>query len=355
MKSSLVTALLTTVVLSQPTQSWAKDPELRWGFFLDSYYAFDGNRPANRERLYTTLPAKHNEFAINLAHVEGVLSGDRVRGRLALQAGTSVAANYSTEYRDATKTGGHPADLLQHLQEATAGYRLAEGLWIDGGIYFSHIGAESFISKNNWTYTRSLVADFSPYYQAGVRLSYDPNPQWGFQLHILNGWQNIIETNSDKALGTQVAYKPTKDITVTHNTFLGDENGLRFFQDLSFTMQVLPWLQSGLTFDFGVQGGSSTRTWYGSSFQNRFRLTADTHLAARVEIYNDPNRVIVSTGSPSGFKVWGASVNVDQQLTPELLWRNELRLLKAADTIFPSAAGSSSQTVFAITSLSLSL
>ena len=355
MKSFVAATALGTVLLLQSTQSWAKDPELRWGLFLDSYYAFDGNRPANRERLYTTLPAKHNEFAINLAHVEGVLSGDRVRGRLALQAGTSVAANYSTEYRDATKTGGHPADLLQHLQEATAGYRLAEGMWIDAGIFFSHIGTETFISKNNWTYTRSLVADFSPYYQAGVRLSYEPNQQWAFQLHVLNGWQNIIETNSDKALGTQVAFKPTKDFTITHNTFLGEENGTRFFQDLSFAMQVLPWLQSGLTVDFGVQGGTSTRTWYGSSFQNRFRLTPDTHLAARVEIYNDPNGVIVPTGSPSGFKVWGASVNVDQQLTPELLWRNEVRLLKATDALFPSASGSSSQTVFAITSLSLSL
>jgi hypothetical protein len=355
MKSIVVATALGSALFFQSTQSWAKDPELRWGLFLDSYYAFDGNRPTNRERLYTTLPAKHNEFAINLAHVEGVLSADRVRGRLALQAGTSVAANYSTEYRDTTKTGGHPADLLQHLQEATAGYRLAEGLWVDAGIYFSHIGSETFISKNNWTYTRSLIADFSPYYQAGVRLSYDPNPQWAFQLHVLNGWQNILETNSDKALGTQVAFKPTKDITITHNTFLGEESGLRFFQDLSFVMQVLPWLQSGLTVDFGVQGRTSTRTWYGSSFQNRFRLASGTHLAARVEIYNDPKGVIVPTGTPDGFKVWGVSVNMDQQLTPELLWRNEVRLLKATEALFPSAAGSSSQTVFAITSLSLSL
>jgi hypothetical protein len=67
------------------------------GAFVDGYYAFDFNRPRDLDRAYTTQPARHNEFNANLAFVEATLSGSRVRGRLALQAGTSVQANYAGE------------------------------------------------------------------------------------------------------------------------------------------------------------------------------------------------------------------------------------------------------------------
>jgi hypothetical protein len=334
----------------------AQSEKVSWGFFLDSNYAFDSNRPPNRERSFTTVPAKHNEFGINLAHIEGVFTSERVRGRLALQAGTSVVANYSTEYRDPSKTGGHSADLLQHIQEATMGYRLTEALWLDAGIYFSHIGLESFISKQNWTYTRSLIADFSPYYQTGARLTYELSPQWSFQLHILNGWQNIIENNSDKALGTQIAYKPSDRIAVVYNTFLGHENGTRFLNDFTFSYRIGSGWDASLALDFGLQStNAGTELWWGTSLINRFRVGETTHLALRLEAYQDPESVIVTTGTSGGFQVVGASANIDEQLTAQLLWRNEVRVLRATDSIFPAASGGSSTTVFGVTSLSLAL
>ena len=65
-------------------------------------------------------------------------------------------------------------DLARNIQEAYVGYRVTDKLWIDEGIYFSHIGFESWISRDNWTYTRSLDAEFTPYYQSGVKATYQP-------------------------------------------------------------------------------------------------------------------------------------------------------------------------------------
>ena len=329
-----------------------------FGLFVDTYYAFDANQPANRERPFTTLPTRHNEFALNLAYVEGTIASDRWRGRLALQTGTSVYANYASELRAPAKNGAQLADLLQHVQEAVAGYRIAEGLWIDGGIYFSHIGSEGFISRDNWTYTRSLIADFSPYYQAGVRLSYEPNPQWAFQLHVLNGWQNILETNSEKALGTQVTFKVSPDLTITHNGFVGRESELRIFQDLIVKYRISHQWETVLTVDFGLQrrpGQDAFASWYGTSFQNRFRWNADTHFAFRLENYSDPEGVIAPTNTMNGFQVLGVSANLDRQLTMGLTWRTEVRWLHSRDAIFPSDTVTKTDTVFGVSSLALSL
>ena len=205
-------------------------PTITFGAFVDTYYAFDFGRPTTRDRAYTTQPARHNEFNINLAFVEAKLSGEHVRGRFALQTGTSVNLNYAAETNN--------RELSQLLQEAVAGFRLADNIWIDAGIYLSHIGLEAWISRDNWTYTRSLCSDFSPYYQTGVKATLQASPKFALQLHVLNGWQNIAETNNNKALGLQAALTLSERVSLTYNNFLGNEQSdslvarLRFFNDV---------------------------------------------------------------------------------------------------------------------------
>ena len=81
------------------------------------------------------------------------------------------------------------------LQEAFAGYRVSPSLWVDAGIMLAPFGAENWISRDNWTYTRSWMGEFSPYYQAGIRASYEITDHLLVQLHVLNGWQLIGDNN----------------------------------------------------------------------------------------------------------------------------------------------------------------
>ncbi len=357
MKKSLRSLLCSATALAFTGSAVAEPPKVELGGFADAYYAFDFNDPPARDRLFTTSPARHNEFALNLAYLEAKVSADRYRGRVALQAGTSVLANYSSEYRDPTKTGVQLADVLMHVQEAYAGYRVADGLWIDAGTFFSHVGSESFISKDNWAYTRSLVADFSPYYQSGVKLTWDPSSAWTLQLHLMNGWQNLVETNGDKAVGTQVVYRAGDRWTFTYNTLVGRETELRLFQDFIVKFAATAYWESSLVFDVGLQKrgpGAGFATWWGTSWQNRFRLGEVTSLNLRAEYYRDPEQKIVTTATPNGFSVWGASANFDWQLLPQLVWRNELRLLHSTDAIYPGRSGAKPSTVFGVTSLGIS-
>src|ERR1700704_2309561 len=132
-------ALALLVAVAGPVQDTPRS--VTWNAFVDTYYAWDFNRPTSLDRAFTTQPARHNEFNVNLAYVEVRLTAPRMRGRLALQAGTSVQSNYAGEPRLGSISG---PDLARHIQEAVVGVRAAPKLWIDAGIYLSHLGQEGW-------------------------------------------------------------------------------------------------------------------------------------------------------------------------------------------------------------------
>ena len=343
-----------TLLLAQTDAS----PKITFGAFVDTYYAYDFERPATRDRAYTTQPARHNEFNINLAFVEAKIFDERVRGRLALQTGTSVNLNYAAEANN--------RELAQLIQEGVVGYRLADNLWIDAGIYLSHIGLESWISRDNWTYTRSLCSDFSPYYQTGVKATLQASSRFTLQFHILNGWQNIAETNNGKAVGLQAAFTPSENISLTYNNFIGNKQSdslasrTRFFNDVVLKFSLSPSFQIAGMFDLGLEekaAGSGNSTWYAAMFLGRFQATSSLVLTGRFEYYSDKDQVIVKTGTPDGFQIYGGSITADVVVAPNLLWRFEGRLLSSKDRIYPTydSAKLSERNGLLVTSLALTL
>ena len=333
--------------------------------FIDGYYAYDFNRPPSIDRAYTTQPSRHNEFNINLAHVEAKLDGARVHGRLALQAGTSVQSNYAGEPTIGTISGG---SLSRHIQEAFAGYKVADKLWIDGGIFFSHIGNETWISRDNWTYSRSFVADFTHYYETGVRAIWRVTPALTMTGVVVNGWQNISETNSQKAVGVRLDYAISPAVTVSYDDFFGNEqpdsvpSRLRIFSEALFKAQVSSAFGIELTADYGLQHratGDGDDAFYIGAVVARYALNPKVALNGRVEYFSDRNGILTSApAGADGFRSGGASIGVDVIPQPRLLWRSELRGFTARDRVFPSHSGSdlfSKNDGFVVTSLALTI
>lgn len=319
-------------------------PSVTWGAFVDLYYAYDFNRPSSFDRAYTTQPARHNEFNLNLAFLEGRLQRDKVRGRLAIQFGTSVQSNYSGEPTLGSVSGPTHS---RNIQEAYIGYRIGEDTWVDAGIFLAHIGLESFISKDNYTYTRSLVADYSPYYQTGVRISTRFNNWLSGQFLILNGWQHISESNMAKSIGTQLNYIPTSEWTLTYNTYFGQESSFRSFHDVivKYSPSEL-WtyaLQADIGFQIEAPGGDHA-SWSGFALIVKRNLNPNTGVVVRVERYADPKQVLINSATsalPAGtsFRAWGASLGLDQGLAGNIWWRNELRGYWSDQKVFPSSNG----------------
>jgi hypothetical protein len=160
---------------------------------VEVYYQYDFNKPSDNTRPeFVYSHNRHNEFNVNLVYLKGSYTAERVRANLALAAGTYVNANYAAE-----------PGVLKNMYEANVGIKLSKkkNLWLDAGIFGSHIGFESAVSKDCWTLTRSMVADNSPYYEAGAKLTYtSDNGKWLFSALALNGWQRIQRVNGNSLI-----------------------------------------------------------------------------------------------------------------------------------------------------------
>lgn len=160
--------LISTQLIAQDS---SKGPLIISGY-IDAYYQYDFNKPATNNRPgFIYSHNRHNEFNANLAFLKASYSAESVRVNLALAAGTYMNANYASE-----------PGVLKNIYEANAGVKLSKtlNLWLDAGIFASHIGFESAISKDSWTLTRSILADNSPYYEAGAKIGYTSKMRCGF-------------------------------------------------------------------------------------------------------------------------------------------------------------------------------
>jgi hypothetical protein len=325
--------------------------------FVDAYYGFDFNHGGSNQRpgfLYSHN--RQNEFTVNNAILGMRYDDGKVRGALGLHAGTYVSANYAAEDQ-----------VLKHIYEAYAGFRPFEKAWLDLGIFGSHIGFESAISKDNWTLTRSLMAENSPYYEAGARFTYEVSPQLTLTGLVLNGWQNIRETNQGKALGTQIQWKPTDKLLINSSTFYGNEQPQdslkrrRYFHNFYITYAATERLNLALVFDVGKQQSEGRRgydTWHTGSAFVKYKLADKFSTTLRGEYYNADRGVLISSIMPARtnarFLAGGTSLNLDYLPTPNVAFRVEGRYLRAQSPIFEHDNGSSRNYGNLTTSVALS-
>jgi hypothetical protein len=351
-----ITAALVALTVA-PLTAGAQAPTVQIAGFLDGYYAWDAGKPENHDRAFTTQAVRHNEFNINLAHIGLVLSGERVRGRVALQAGTAVQANYAGEPTQGAISG---PTLSRHIQEAVAGIRVSPRLWVDAGVFFSHIGQESWISRDNPTYTRSFTADYTPYYSTGVKGTWTPSDQVTAQLHVVNGWQVISDQNAGKGVGARIDWSPSSTMTVGVNGYVGNEQPegaearSRRFGQLTALLRPTAALGVWLTADAGTQESPDDEddTWWSATAIGELRLTDAASAALRVERFVDRQGVL--TGA-ANFDVTSASVGLNVRLPEGALWRSEWRWYRSDDARWPDPDGLRERTTLLVTSLALTL
>lgn len=293
--------------------------------FVDAYHVWDFDQPADNQRAgFLYNHNRHNEATINLALLHLAWSSESARANVGVMAGTYAESNYAYELA-----------LLRSLYEANVGLRLADGLWLDAGLLPSHIGFESAISTDNLALTRSLQAENSPYYLAGVRLGWQITKRLFFAALVANGWQNMRETlnNRSKGGGTQLQYSPVDGLTLNWSSWVSNEKpddspALRVFNDLYVTFHADAWsvaagVDVGWEYDLNAD---SSNIWWAAAILGRYWLTEWLAAGGRVEHYSDKDGVILGT---NGARYTGGSVGLDVRpvFAPNVWIRVEGRLL----------------------------
>ena len=342
---TMVTATSFTIAQSADTTT---TQALTLTGYVEAYYTHDftASKTTQERPGFLYNHKRNREVNINHAYLKLAYTTDRVRGNLALQVGTYAHYNYAAEQA-----------LLKNVFEANVGVKLSEirDLWLDAGIFSSHIGFESAISRDCWTLTRSILAENSPYYLAGAKLTYTTG-KWTLLGAVLNGWQRIAKVPgySGPSLSTQVQFRPSDKLTLNWSAFLGSDRPDtlrqgRFFNNFYAIINPAGRFGVILGFDIGldrkpvVMAGSTDRVdggghyvWYSSVVIARYKTSDRSYLNGRVEYYTDKNAVII--GIP-GFQTMGYSLGYDYAITPRALFRLEGKVYDSENPVFATASG----------------
>lgn len=339
MKHFFFTAILFLSTFFLHAQDSAKNKNnLTISGYAEIYYGYDFNRPANNNRPgFVYSHNRHNEVNLNLGFIKANYDNEMVRANLALMAGTYANANLAAE-----------PGVLKNVFEANAGIKLSKkaNVWVDAGIFSSHIGFESAISKDCWVLTRNIASENTPYYESGAKISYTTNDGKLTLVGLyLNGWQRIYrqDGNSQPAGGAQISWKPSDKITLNYSNYLGTEGAdsvrvRRFYNNFYGIFQVTNAFGLTAGFDYGIQQKAENSNSYNDVLSPvaiaRYQFAGKWAVAGRVEYYQDKNGIFIAANTPNGFKTTGYSLNLDYAPVSNALIRLEGKVYDSKDAVF---------------------
>jgi Putative beta-barrel porin-2, OmpL-like. bbp2 len=336
---SVVTVVLMMLFGRKQTLAQAKD-SFAIQVYGEVYASSIPNKPFNKTRpAFHYNYTKANNAGVNIALARVHYSNQKFRTNFGLMAGDYPTANLANE-----------EPWARMIYEANAGVNLSKkkDLWLDAGIMPSHIGFETAIGRDNWSATRSIVADNSPYYETGLRLSYQPNAKWYVAALMLTGWQRITfpRNKFEPDFGTQITFKPSSKISINYSSFIGKtpsafSNAKRYYSNLFATIQLHSKIAAQFGWDIGSEyrptGISNNAVWNAWCVQLQYKLVPDKwQLTARYERFIDRRTVLFELPAQiyHQFNVHHTSVNIDRFLGKGFLLRAEANYQSSPYPIF---------------------
>lgn len=270
----------------------------QYGAYADLSYPVDFNFPENHLFRSRTTTPRVNELTPNMGLVY-VRKGVSARSPWGMEFG--VQGGYDSKnfafLPGEPKVGG--ADTLRHFSRANVSYLVpgGRGLTMTAGLFNSLIGYESLYAKDNFNYTRSWMADNTPYMMFGVNARYPINERVTATLFIVNSYYHLAYPNRQPSYGAQAAWKPRPRLNVTSTLYYGPDQSntsLEFWRAYSNT--IVEWKGDEVTVAFsydvgtekvaGLPGTPQTFVTAGALF-TRWHITGPWSLAVRPEFYWD--------------------------------------------------------------------
>ncbi len=340
-RSLPITVLLTTVVTAQQTSSLAVSG------FVDGYYSWNFNQPANRTDKLRNFDVYDNQMNLSLAEVVLQKKAEPVGFRLDADFGTA-----NDMVQGIPPYGTTPYSTLTNLQQAylTGVIPVGAGLTVDAGKFVTHMGYEVIESKDNWNYSRSLLFAWAiPYYHTGIRFTYPFSSSFTAAFHVVNNWNSNIDNNDFKSLGLALNYTISSSTTFTLNVMDGVEEsepniaGKKTVFDLILTNQLTDAFAITLNGDYGDErtlGGLAT--WKGIAVYGRYSIDTVSAVAIRAEIFDDPIGYATALSVPK-LDVKEVTATYEYKFSNALLLRGEYRYDFANAAIFDKKTTVNSQ------------
>lgn len=271
-----------------------------YGAFLDVSYAVNFNFPENHRFRHRSTTPRQNEFApdMALAYVRKDASASSPWGlEFGLQGGY--------DSKDFAFLPGEPkvdgADTLRHLSRANVSYLapVGKGLTVTAGLFNSFIGYESLYARENVNYSRSWIADNTPYMMFGVNARYPLTDTVTAAAFLINSYFHLSHPNNQPSYGGHVAWQSSPRIKFTETLYAGPDQAdtsLQFWR--LYSDSNVEWkgddLTVAVTYNIGTEGiagrsGDPRAFVMASALFTQWRFAEPWAVAVRPEFYWDRN------------------------------------------------------------------
>jgi hypothetical protein len=307
--------------------------------FVDAYYGYNFNK--SDPMLLRTFDVAHNAFTLAVAEIDIVrepTASSRIGGRVDLAFGPNADIVSSFE-------PGAGDEIFRNLQQGYISLMASEQLTLDFGKFVTPLGAELIESQDNWNYSRSVLFGFAiPFYHAGLRASYAASDQFSLSGYVVNGWNNVIENNSDKTFIGSVALTPNEQLTWYGNLIAGKERDfdgdgeqdLRWVFDTTLSFAASEMLTLMANFDYGSEADADPvtagdpGTFWGIAAYARYQAQEDWAFAGRFEFIDDSSDGWMGIGQ----KVQTFTATSDHTVYEDLIARFEFRFDTSENDFF---------------------
>lgn len=272
-----------------------------YGAYLDVNYNIDFNYPNNHLFRSRGTTPRVNEFNPDMGLVylrKDATEGSRWGMEFGAQGGQD-SKNFAFLQGESKVAG---ADTLRHFSRANLSYLAPVGgkdLTVTAGLFNSLIGYESLYAKDNFNYSRSWMADNTPYMMFGVNARYPINEQLTASVYVINAYFHLAHPNDQPSYGGQLAWKPTSRITLTETLYYGpaqSNTAVEFWR--LYSNSIAEWkgddLTLALSYDFGTENiagqPNSPRAFVtAAALFTRWHIEGPWSAAVRPEFYWDRN------------------------------------------------------------------
>ena len=279
-----------------------QQPQWHYGGFVDLGYSLNFSFPENHLFRGRSTTPRVNELDLNMvgAYIRKDVSEQSRWGMELLAHSGQDAKEYGFE-TGLSRVGS--SDQLRHFGRANVSYLapIGNGLTVQAGLFPSLVGYESLYAKDNFSYTRTWIADHSPYLMFGANASYPLTDSVTATVFIINSYFHLSHANNLPTYGAHVAYTPTPRWTVKQAFLYGPEQAntaLEFWRLFSDT--IIQWKDRAVTVAFEQQIGTETLAitgsprafWIGYALPAHWRIQGPWSVTLRPELFYDPNGVI---------------------------------------------------------------
>ncbi|MBS1651810.1 MAG: outer membrane beta-barrel protein [Bacteroidetes bacterium] len=270
-----------------------ESPKLTIGGYITTYYAlYSDTADANNFQKFPTTAPQSNVFGLNLAQISTKYSSRSLRAISVLQYGDMPRSIWSPTYN--------------YIQEANVGIRLLKRVWIDAGLFRTHIGLESIQPRENITSSIAVATFYEPYYLAGAKLSFLLNDKLTLQLNSFNRYNGFTENNKKKAAGFSFVYDVNSNFSLTFNTLWNDDSPDnskiakgRLYNNL-YAVYKSKRLILGVEVNYAIQQNShltfnktyTTAQMFSSLAEAKFMLFNKCFVYGRGEYFSDPDEAL---------------------------------------------------------------